>query len=58
MFQTKIVGKIETKILFSKHYFRKSCCLWDNVEKLERARQATNGNIMLLTKDAFCILDN
>jgi len=34
MFQTKVVEKIKTHILFSVTIFRKSCRLWDNVEKL------------------------
>ena len=42
MFQTKVVEKIKTFICFSITYFRKSCHLWDNVEKYRRGRQATN----------------
>jgi hypothetical protein len=38
MFQTKVVEKIKTHIL--------SCNLWDNVEKYDRARQATDDNII------------
>jgi hypothetical protein len=33
-------------------FFRKSCRLWDNVEKFCRAEQATDGN----TVHAHCIL--
>jgi len=33
MFQTKVVQKLETHILCSMTIFRKSCRLWDNVEK-------------------------
>jgi len=33
MFQTKIVEKFKTHILCSVTYFRKSCRVWDNVEK-------------------------
>jgi hypothetical protein len=33
MFQTKVVEKIETHILWSETFFLKSCRLWDNVEK-------------------------
>jgi len=33
MFQTKVVEKIKTHILCSVTFFRKSCRLWDNVEK-------------------------
>ena len=34
MFQTKVVEKIKTHILFSVTFFRKSCRLWDNVENI------------------------
>jgi len=37
MFQTKVIEKIKTRILFSTTYFRKSCRLWENVEKYRRA---------------------
>jgi len=37
MFQTKVVEKIKTHILCSITFFRKSCSLWDNVEKLRTA---------------------
>jgi len=39
MFQTKVVEKIKTHILFSVTFFRKSCRLWDNVEKYGITRQ-------------------
>ena len=42
----KVVEKIETHILCSITFFRKSCHLWDNVEKYGRARQATDDNII------------
>ena len=45
MFQTLAVDKIITHILFSITFFRKSCHLWDNVEKYCRARQATDDNV-------------
>jgi len=32
MFQTKVVEKIKTHLIYSKLFFRKSCRLWDNVE--------------------------
>jgi len=35
-------GKIKTHILFS---IRKSCRLWENVEKYGAVRQAADGNI-------------
>jgi len=41
MFQKNFVEKIKTHILFSITFSRKSCRLWDNVEKCGRAREAT-----------------
>ena len=46
MFQTKVVQKIKTHILCSITFSRKSCRLWDNVEKYGTARQATDDNII------------
>ena len=46
MFQTKVVEKIKTHILCSVTFCRKSCRLWDNVEKYDRARQVADDNIM------------
>jgi hypothetical protein len=37
------------------YFFRKSCSLWDNVEKHGRARQATDGNIRRRREDAICM---
>ena len=45
MFQTKFVEEIKTHILFSVFFFRKSCRLWDNVEKYCRLEQATDDNM-------------
>ena len=45
MFQKKVVGKIKIHILCSVKVFRKSCGLWDNVEKYCRAGQATDDNM-------------
>jgi hypothetical protein len=45
MFQTNVVEKIKTHILCSVTFFRKSCRLWDNVEKHGRARQAIDNRI-------------
>jgi len=45
MFQTKVVGKIEKLILSSVTFFRKSCHLWNNVEKYGTARDDTDYNI-------------
>jgi len=43
MFQTKVVEKIKTCALHSIYFFfpRRSCHLWDNVEKRGRGRPAT-----------------
>jgi hypothetical protein len=46
MFQTKVVEKIKTHILCSITFSRKSCRLWDNVEKYGGATQATVDNII------------
>jgi hypothetical protein len=46
MFQTKVVERIKTHISPSITFFRKSCRLWDNVEKYGTARQATDDNII------------
>jgi hypothetical protein len=45
MFQVKAVETIKTHILCSVTFFRKSCRLWDNVEKYGRAGQDTDGNM-------------
>ena len=52
MFQTKVVEKIKTQILCSVNFFffRKSCRLWDNVEKYGRAGQATDDNSQGVTR--------
>jgi hypothetical protein len=56
-FQTKVVEKIHTYIhfVFSDPFFfsRKSCRLWDNVEKYSRAGQATDDNMA----HVHCLLD-
>jgi hypothetical protein len=41
MFQINIVEEMKIHILYSIRFFRKSCRLWDNVEKCDSARQAT-----------------
>jgi hypothetical protein len=49
----KIVENIKTHILFwVTFFFRKSCRLWENVEKYCRAGQATDDNMA----NAHCIL--
>jgi hypothetical protein len=43
MFETNIVEKTKTHISCSKRFFfRKSCRLWENLEKYSRAEQASN----------------
>ena len=41
MFETKFVEKIKTQFIFIKIFFEKFCRLWENVEKYDRAGQAT-----------------
>ena len=54
MFQTQVVEKIKTHILYLIAFFRKSCLLWDNVEKYcRRAGQTTDDN----TAQEHCMLD-
>ena len=45
-FQIKIVEKIKTHILCSITFSRKSCRLWDNVERYGRAREVADDNII------------
>jgi len=45
---------LKTHILCLLTFYRKSCCLWHNVEKYGAARQATNGNMAY----AHIMLDN
>jgi len=47
MFQTKVVDKIKTYIFFNSVtiVFRKSCRVWEIVEKCCRARQATDDSM-------------
>jgi len=49
----KFVEKIKTHVLCSVTLCRKSCRLWDNVEKYGRAGQATDDNMA----QALCMLD-
>jgi len=44
MFQTKFVEKFTTHFMFS-NFIRRSCGLWDNMEKYDRSRQATDDSI-------------
>jgi len=45
MMQTKFVQEIKIYFVFKIFFFRKSCRLWDNVEKFCRAGQATDNNV-------------
>jgi hypothetical protein len=45
MLQTKFVEKIKTHILFS-NFFRKSCRLWENVEKYGTDGQAASDRVI------------
>jgi hypothetical protein len=54
----KVVEKIKTDFMLNNFFFRKSCRLWDNVEKYGRARQAPDENIVGRRKDAICLPDN
>jgi hypothetical protein len=51
MFQINVLDKIKTHILCSVKFFRKSCCLGDNVEKYGGAGGATDDY------GARCMLD-
>ena len=54
VFRIKVVEKIKTHILCTITLFRKSCRLWDNVEKYGRAREARD-DIIRRTRFACCI---
>jgi hypothetical protein len=54
MFRTAVVEEIKTQILCSVTSLRKSCHLWDNVEKYYRAGQTTYDNMA----HAHCMLGN
>jgi len=54
MSQTKVADKIKTRFLYSvTFFFRKSCRLWENVEKYFRVGQAADDNMA----HAHCMLD-
>jgi hypothetical protein len=46
IFQTKVAENIKAHILCSITFFRKSCSLWDNVEKYGTARHVADGSIV------------
>jgi len=54
MSQTKVVEKNKTHIAGFIKVLRKSCRLWDNVEKYYTARHTTDDN----RAHALCMLDN
>jgi len=53
---TKVVEK--KCILHFNNFFWNSCCLWDNVGKCSKARQATDDNIIWCRKYAICMLND
>jgi len=42
----KVAEKIKTRFIFGKPFFRKSCHLWDTVEKYGRAPLVTDKNMI------------
>ena len=56
IFQTKILDKIKTRNLCSKHLFRKSCRLLDKVGKIWYSRTGHRWhNIIWCTRFTYCI---
>ena len=56
MFQTKVVEKIKTHLTFNNFFFfRKSCRLWDNLEKCGWDGQATGDSIIRRMRFAYWI---
>jgi hypothetical protein len=47
MFQVKVAEKIKLRIFCSKIFIRKSCLLWNNVQKFGTGRRGIHNNIML-----------
>ena len=52
--EKKVVEKSKTYFMIS-NFFRKSCLIWDNVEKYGRAEQATDDNRIRRMPYACCI---
>jgi hypothetical protein len=50
MFQTNVEEKIKTRFMFHNFFFRKSWGSWDNVEKHDRAGQATDENTCIILR--------
>ena len=58
MFQMSVVNKIKTYFMFNNFFFlRKSCRLWDNVEKYSTAREATDDSVVRRMRCA-CWINN
>jgi len=56
-FQPKVIEKIKTHLLCSIHSLpRKSCHLWDNVEKYGKSRKGRRWQYN--TAHALCVLGN
>jgi hypothetical protein len=58
MFQTNAEDKIKKDVSRSITLFRKSCRLWDNVEKYRKDKQVTSVNTNRRNKHAICMWDN
>jgi len=55
MLRTKVVEKMKThRFCVQELCSRNSCCLWENLEKYDRAGQATDENMT----HEHCMLDN
>ena len=55
MFQTKVVEKKHTLCSMTSFFFRKSCRLWDTVEKYGTTRRSTHDNIIRRMRSACWI---
>jgi len=55
MLQAKVVEKIKTHILYQMNFFRKLCQLWNNVEKYDGTRQATQDDTIQSRKYVICM---
>jgi hypothetical protein len=57
-FQTNFAENIKTHILCSTSSYPENRDVYENAEKCGADRQATDGNIMWLRKDAICMPGN
>jgi hypothetical protein len=57
MVQVQVVEKIKTFCVHKIFFPRKSCRLWDNMEKYWGTRQATDDSVIRRRKDAICMPD-